>query len=165
MPRRISRWLASAGTRLRWAGVDLHPRALEVAELEAGADLPPLGLVRADARDLPFENEAFDLSTATLTLHHFSDADCVKVLSEMARVSRGGVIVSDLERHPLHYLGARLLSATWWRSDPVTRHDAPLSVLRSFTPAELVALARKVPLDSARVRRVFPFRLVLEGRR
>jgi len=165
MPRRLARWLAARGTRLRWVGVDLHPRALQVARLEGGADAMSLGLVRADARALPFADGSFDLCTVTLTLHHFDDADCLTVLAEMARVSRSAVIVSDLERHPLHYLGARLLAATWWRGDPVTRHDAPLSVLRSFTPTELRELARKVPLGSVRVRRHFPFRLVLEGRR
>ena len=163
VPRRIATWLASTGTRLRWVGVDLHPRALQVARLEALAEDSTSGLVQADARALPFANGSFDLSTATLTLHHFDDADCVTVLSEMARVSRSGVIVSDLERHPLHYLGARFLAETWWRGDPVTRHDAPVSVLRSFTPSELGALARRVPLGSPRVRRHFPFRLVLEG--
>jgi ubiquinone/menaquinone biosynthesis C-methylase UbiE len=144
--------------------VDLHPRALQVARLEAGSDQGSFGLVQADARALPFASGSFDLSTATLTLHHFDDADCVTVLFEMARVSRFGVIVSDLERHPIHYVGARLLAETWWRGDPVTRHDAPVSVLRSFTPKELGTLARRVPLGSPRIRRHFPFRLVLEGR-
>jgi SAM-dependent methyltransferase len=163
VPRRLASWLATAGTRLRWVGVDLHSRALRVAAIEsAGGD--SFGLVRADARALPFGDGSFDLATATLTLHHFDDSDCVRVLSEMARVSRMGVIVSDLERHPLHYLGARMLAETWWRGDPVTRHDAPVSVLRAFTPSELAELARRVPFGEARVRRHFPFRLVLEGR-
>jgi SAM-dependent methyltransferase len=164
MPRRLAHWLVSKGTRLRWVGLDFHPRALHVAATESDPRNPAVGLVRADARSLPFADDSFDLSTATLTLHHFEDEDCVAVLSEMARVSRAGVIVSDLERHPLHYLGARLLAETWWRPDPVTRHDAPVSVLRSFTRGELEVLGGRVPFREFQVRRHFPFRLVLEGR-
>ncbi len=81
----------------------------------------------------------------------------------MARVCRGVVLVNDLERHRLHYLGARALAATVWRHCPVTRYDGPLSVLRSFTRAELEVLGRRAGLLDLRVRRHFPFRLVLEA--
>lgn len=164
VPRALARWLATKGTRLEWAGLDLHPRALEVAAEGSPAAGGCFGLVRADARALPFRDSSFDLVTATLTLHHFEDADCARVLAEMARVGSDGVIVSDLERHPVHYIGARLLAETWWRGDPVTRHDAPVSVLRAFTRGELEDLGRDSPLRSPSVRRHFPFRLVLDGR-
>lgn len=164
----VARWLtnrmAREGTRLRWVGFDLHAGALSIAAEESAETAGLIGLVQGNACILPFGDRVFDLSIATLTLHHFPDNRCVSVLKEMARVSRLGVLVSDLERHPVHYLGARLLAATWWRRDPVTRHDAPLSVLRAFTPDELRRLGDRASFRTSSVRRHFPFRLVLEGR-
>jgi hypothetical protein len=82
----------------------------------------------------------------------------------MARVSRDLVLVSDLERSLPNYLGARLLALTLWRANRITRHDGPLSVLRSFTAGELERVGREGGLRDVRVRRYAPWRLVLEGR-
>lgn len=144
-------------------GVDRHP---EVAAL-AGENVGPVAkvvVVRGDALRLPFATDAFDLVICTLTLHHFFGGDAVRALREMARVARVRVLVNDLERHLLNYWVARLLAATLWRTSPVTRHDGPLSVRRAFTPGELRRLGEEAGLADLRVRRHFPFRLVLEGR-
>ncbi|MEX0935983.1 MAG: methyltransferase domain-containing protein [Gemmatimonadota bacterium] len=180
---RVARELGRDGVDVRWTGIDHHADVLAVARREltgaprgsggglTGARDIPLepdvrtpSLIRADAEDLPFSDDSFDVAAATLTLHHLSDPACEAVLAEMARVSRIAVLVSDLERSRLHYLGARLLSATVWRRDPLTRYDAPLSVRRSFTRPELEELAARAPFRSAVVKRHFPFRLLLEGR-
>lgn len=165
LPRKLARELSHDGVILRWTGVDVHPVAMGLArrggEGEGGANG---ALVRSDALRLPFADRSFDVAAATLTLHHLAGDACVEALREMGRVSRRRVLVSDLERHPLHYLGARVLAATLWRSDPLTRHDGPLSVLRGFTRRELAALAQRAGLDGVRVRRFFPFRLLLEAR-
>lgn len=162
--RTLSRILARRGVRVRWVGLDFHPVVLNVARAELSGSDGFGGLVRGDGTRLPFPDRSFDVSTATLTFHHLVDGDCVRMLAEMARVTRLAVVVSDLERSLVNYLGARLLSETLWRSDPLTRHDAGVSVRRSFTADELRALASEVPFGSVIVRRHFPFRLVLEGR-
>jgi hypothetical protein len=41
------------------------------------------------------------------------------------------------------------------------REDGALSILRSFTPEEMLDLARRAGLDNARVERHFPYRVVL----
>jgi flavin-dependent dehydrogenase len=54
--------------------------------------------------------------------------------------------------------GARLLAATAWRSHPITRHDGPLSIRRSFTVGEARRLARASGLPGVRVLDVRPAR-------
>ena len=162
--RDVSTWFGRRGVQVRWVGLDLHPVALGIAQAQIAEADGLGGLVRGDAVQLPFRDDAFDVSTATLTLHHLFDADCVAMLSEMARVSRLAVIVSDLERGLVNYVGARILGLTVWRGDRLARHDAGLSVRRSFTARELLALGRRAPFAAVHVRRHFPFRLVLEGR-
>jgi hypothetical protein len=46
----------------------------------------------------------------------------------------------------------------------MVKHDAPMSVLRAFTPSELRDVARRAGIE-AEVHRSFPFRLVLVGRK
>jgi hypothetical protein len=120
--------------------------------------------VRADGLVLPLADDGVDIALCTLTLHHFADDAAVALVTEMARVSRLAVLVSDLERTRAHYLGARVLAATVWRGDPITSHDGPLSVLRSFTADELAAIGARAGLGRPHVRRHLPFRLMLEGR-
>jgi SAM-dependent methyltransferase len=158
--RRILEWGRRGGGRWWGVGVDLHGEMLAAAR-RSGAGLP---LLRGDALALPFPPGAFDVALCTLTLHHFSDEDAAALLRQLATVTRGVVLVSDLARGLPGYLSARVLSSTWWRANPFTRHDGPLSVLRSFTADELARVGRAGGLRGVSVRRRFPFRLVLEGR-
>jgi 2-polyprenyl-3-methyl-5-hydroxy-6-metoxy-1,4-benzoquinol methylase len=153
--RRLRRWARARGTDMEVTGVDLHPEVLAVA-LAAGG----LPLVRANTLMLPFADRSFDFTTATLLLHHLPDLLQPRALREMARVTRRAVIVAELERSWIHYAGARLLAATIWRSNPLTRHDGPISVMRGYHAGELRRIAADAGLAGS-VRRSFFYRLVL----
>lgn len=155
----LAAWTAGDRDPWRVVALDLHPQIAPLAAERAG-----VAAVRGDALRLPFPDDAFDAVYTMLTLHHFRGADAVRLVAEMARVSRGPVLVNDLERTRLAHLGARLLAATVWRGNRITRHDGPLSVLRAFTPDELMEVGLRAGLRDARVRRHPAFRLVLEGR-
>ena len=158
--KRIIAWGERGGGRWWGVGVDLHPQMLAAARRAVGG----LPLVRAHALALPFPPRSFQVALCTLTLHHFSDDEARALVRELARVARRLVLVNDLARGLPGYLSARLFSSTWWRANEFTRHDGPLSVLRSFTPDELVRIGREGGLSHVTVRRRFPFRLILEGR-
>ncbi len=115
-------------------GLDLNPSALAVAR-----DVRGLRLVRGDARSLPFRDGSFDVVTCSLTFHHFPDAEAAEILREMHRVARRAVVVNDLRRAWLP-AGLIWMVTRTLRMHPMTRHDAPVSVLRSRTPAEYRAL-------------------------
>lgn len=161
---RLVGWARSAGgDGWRGIGVDLHPDVLAVAKEEVrGRDDAP-HLVRGDALRLPLATDSADVVMCTLTLHHFDDGTATRVLREMGRVARSLVVVNDLRRSRAGYWAARLLAATWWRANRITRHDGPLSVLRSFTPAELGSVGRRAGLRAVNVRSHPPFRLILTG--
>ena len=84
----------------------------------------------------------------------------VAILRELGRVATRGVFVIDLHRHPVAYyfyttIGRLILH------NRLLREDGALSILRSFTPKELLDLARRAGLETPRVERHFPYRLVL----
>ena len=130
-------------------------------------DVNPKGLksarkswpVTGNALELPFRDNTFDVVMASLFFHHLSEANCVRVLEKMWRVSRELVLVNDLYRHPVAYWSIRALATAFSKSTMV-RHDGPVSVLRSFRPRELLQVADRAGVP-ARVYRSFPFRLVL----
>jgi ubiquinone/menaquinone biosynthesis C-methylase UbiE len=131
--------------------LDLNGRGLHLAK----SALPLIG----DALDLPFPDRSFDIAMASLFFHHLSNEDCVRVLAQMWRIARRRVIINDLHRHAIAYFSIRVLTRLLSRSRMV-RHDAPVSVRRSFRPAELMDIARRAGVP-ARVYRSFPYRLVL----
>lgn len=132
--------------------------ALDISEKGLKFARKSLPLV-ADAMELPFADNAFDVVMGSLFFHHLSDDQCVRALRNMWRVSRGLVLVNDLHRHPVAYISIRALAAQFSKSVMV-RHDGPVSVLRAFQPQDLQQIAKQAGIP-ARVHRSFPFRLVL----
>ena len=149
-----------------------HGQAVDVHALDASPAVlreaksylrdAPVTLHLGDARALPFEDRAFDIVTCVLALHHFPRDEAVAVLGEIARVSRHAWLVMDISRGLLAYLGA--LSLRPLLRNPMTRHDAPASVLRAYTLAELDGMLREAGLSSATLGTYFPFRVAVLGR-
>jgi SAM-dependent methyltransferase len=160
LPLALTRWGRARGVRVWVTATDVHPGTVEMARGHAAGEAD-VRVEPADALSLPYEDGSFDFSLCSTALHHFEDADAARALRELDRVARYGVVVSDFRRSPGALLGVRLLAETVWRRHPVTRHDAPLSIRRAFTPAELRDLAAKAGLRGARVHIHFPFRAVL----
>jgi SAM-dependent methyltransferase len=161
IPVQVARWARERDVQVEIVASDNHATTLALAR-EHVAGYPAVRVAEADALALPWPDDSFDVVLLSTALHHFDDeADCVRVLREMHRVARVGMIVNDLARSRAALLGARLLAATLWRTHPVTRHDGPLSVRRAFTPAELRGLAARAGLHGARVHSHLPFRVAL----
>jgi ubiquinone/menaquinone biosynthesis C-methylase UbiE len=161
IPLRIAQWARKRKLAVEIVAIDIHPQMLELARRRCRAH-PEITVERADALALPYADGTFDASMLSLALHHFEGDAQLRVLREMARVSKQLVLVNDLERTRLNYLGARLLAVTYWRGNRLTRHDGPLSVLRSFTRKELQSIGRAAGLKD-RVARHFFQRIVLIG--
>ena len=160
IPLHVARWARGRGLRARVVATDAHAGTLALAREHAGRD-PDVRVEHADALALPYADGEFDFALCSTALHHFVDDDAVRVLRELDRVARGGVVVNDMRRSRPALLGARLLAATVWRAHPVTRHDGPLSVRRAFTPGELLELGRRAGMRGARVHAHPPFRVAL----
>lgn len=138
LPLALFRWGVERKIRLNIVASDVSPIILREAELCVGRF--PIQLVETDARSLPWRNQSFDIAICSLALHHFDGVDAVRVLREMWRVCRVAVIVVDLYRSYLAYVGTWLATHVLCRNQ-LTRADGPLSVLRAYQPHELKLLA------------------------
>jgi ubiquinone/menaquinone biosynthesis C-methylase UbiE len=162
IPRALLVWGRRSGKALDITGCDISREVLEEARVYAtGTDIR---LCEADARNLPWSDNAFDVVLCCLALHHFNADEARDVLREMWRVARSGIVVTDLYRSYPAYVGTWMATHVGARSR-VTWHDGPLSVLRAYTPAELKQVAVKSGIESAVVRRHAFFRQTLLARK
>ena len=145
-----------AGPPPAFTAVDSRPEVVAAARADTRGDDPGIELTEADGRALPWPDAAFDVGHASLVLHHLEPLAAVGFLRELARVTRLGVVINDLDRAEVHWLGAWLLSHLF-TANRLSRNDAPLSVRRAYTVREMGDLLRVAGLRPVAVRRA-PFR-------
>ena len=100
--RVIADFARERNAKTKLFGLELNTRSAE-ATLEESKDYPNIFSIRGDALKLPFADQTFDYAICSLFTHHFVDADVVKILSEMRRVSKRKIYAIDLHRHPVAY--------------------------------------------------------------
>jgi len=87
-------------------------------------------------------SEPYDIVLCSLTLHHFSEDDAVRVLQKCREFTREHVLVADLRRSLWLTFGVYLVTTTIYH-EAMTKTDARLSAARAFSFAEVRELARR----------------------
>jgi ubiquinone/menaquinone biosynthesis C-methylase UbiE len=157
IPIAIANWAKAHNRAITITASDYAPAILQLASQKTESE-PTISLRQLDARAVDLPDRSYDVTLCSLTLHHFSSEEAVQVLHEMHRLSRIGFIVNDLRRSHLGYYAAWIASRTTTRNR-LTRHDAPISVRRAFTPEELRQLLKEAGICGARVTRTPWFRM------
>ncbi|MGD8726301.1 MAG: methyltransferase domain-containing protein [Gemmatimonadales bacterium] len=142
----LQRSLARQGVSAVGMAVDWHREAATMAR-ERGQE----ALV-GDAHALPFGDSSLDIVVASQLLHHCSEAGSVRLVRELDRVARVGVVVADLQRAQLAVWGI-WLAATVLRFHPVSRADGVVSVRRGFTTRELAGVCGAAGVEATICRR------------
>ena len=140
IPRLIVDCARKIGTRVEIIALDRQSATLEIARKLSG-DYPEISFIEADILEFK-PPDGYDLVLCSLTLHHFSEGDAVKVLRRCNEVAKKFVLVSDLRRGFFLKAGVDVLTAFVFR-EPMTRYDARLSAARAFSFSEFNDLARR----------------------
>ena len=148
IPRALVRWGKRQGLSFRIVACDRHQQIAVVAAASRDGDAS-ISILRADALELPFPAGHFDFVTCSLMIHHLAEKDVVTLLDKLRRLPRHALIVSDLERGRLAYVGTWLGTHLTCRSR-FTRHDGPVSVRRAFTLDELRAISDRAGCEDMR---------------
>jgi 2-polyprenyl-3-methyl-5-hydroxy-6-metoxy-1,4-benzoquinol methylase len=162
IPIAIAKWGRQAGIRVGITAVDLDPLALNIAR-KRSEPYPEITLAVADGFDLPFAAKRFDYVLCSKTIHHFTEEKALRMIRELSRVALRGYVIVDLRRSWIAYVLIFLLARLFSRNR-LTRSDGPLSVLKSFTPEELAALASRNGTSVFRVSKEPFWLIVLDGR-
>lgn len=137
-------------------GVDLNPWSKKSAELSS----PASSICFATADIFSVEpDQPIDIIVCSLFTHHLTDAQLVDFLRWIDERAQTGWFINDLHRHPMPYyfikIATKLLSC-----NRLIRHDAAVSVARSFTVADWRRLLDSAGIgDRVRIQWFFPFRL------
>ena len=129
--RVLEKW--TAGRKTFFVGAELNAEAARTIKSTI------LAAVRCDALRLPFPDSSFDYVFCSLFLHHLGDDDAVGLLKEMSRVARKRIYVIDVNRQPAAYYLYKVLGGLVLQR--FSLEDGSLSILRSFSPDELVVIA------------------------
>jgi len=117
-------------------------------------------IICADAFTLPIKEKSFDVVHASLFLHHFNEAKTSELVNNFIKISRKGVVINDLRRNILAYLGIKVLTSLFSKSAFV-KNDGPLSVRRAFTKKELMNILSGSGIKYYILKRMWAFRFLL----
>jgi ubiquinone/menaquinone biosynthesis C-methylase UbiE len=159
VPETVRQRLERSGIQLQITLLDRTPSHLPSqisTDPISGKKLLPIPSVVADAIAIPFQDDSFDLVDSSLFAHHLSPQELVEFVTEGLRVCRVAVLINDLVRHPVH-LG--LVYAALPLFNRITRHDAPASVRRAYTPDEVTDLLQHTTAARVEIQRHYLFRM------
>jgi SAM-dependent methyltransferase len=157
----LLRWAERRGIALRVVLVDIHPDTCAAAAA-AHRHEPRVDVVCGDLLRLGMR--PVDIVTAALFTHHFGERELPAVYRAMAGAARLGVVVNDLHRHVVAWGFIKAATALLSRNRMI-RNDAPLSVLRGFTAADLRRLRAELGEPGLRFswRPLFRYLVIVPG--
>ena len=133
----LARWARRDGLPLQITGIDPDPRAAAYAM--GRPSMPGVEFRQAHSADLVREGQHFDFVISNHVLHHLSAHELQELLADSAALSNKKALHNDLRRSPAAYALFSAAALPFRRS--FIRADGLTSIRRSYTPAELTALA------------------------
>ena len=102
------------------------------------------------SKDLPFQENQFDIVTTCLVLHHMKDEEILAFLQKVKKIAKKAVIINDLSRSWVSFGLFALISPIFFPSRLIFQ-DGLLSIRKGFTRKELSLFAKKAGIDENKV--------------
>ena len=151
----ILQYLNKKFRSLKFTSLELNKRACVYLRKNSVSDI-----VCADSRKLPVKEKQFDVVHASLFLHHFKEEEIKKLLKELLKICREGVIINDLRRSVFALMGIKIISVLLSRSE-MFKNDGPLSVKRGFVRGDLLNILSELQVKKYCLKRKWAFRWML----
>ena len=152
----MQKWAEDQKKDLNFIGIDANKNILDLARVRL-ADLPKVTWRVQNVFNEEFSKEKVDITTCTLFTHHFTDSELVGLLKSLRTKSRLGIVVNDLHRHWFAFYSIKFLTRLFSKSNMV-KHDASLSVLRSFSKSDWERTLRSAEIDNFEISWHWAFR-------
>ncbi|MGI4824514.1 MAG: methyltransferase domain-containing protein [Janthinobacterium lividum] len=154
--RHIATWARRRGVGVELTGIDANAFMLSYASAKSAA-YPEIDYRQVDIFSSEFAAQRYDVLTASLFCHHFTDAELVQLLRGWQQQAGVAVIINDLHRHPLAYYSIKYLTR-WLGGSRLVQNDAPLSVARAFSRADWQRLLARACIERYELRWCWAFR-------
>ena len=160
----MARWARKHGFSIQLTGIDKNPDAIEFLRKHCGS-YPEIDGIACGYADFLKQEHPVDIIHASLFCHHLPDEELVGFFRKVNAIAQNGFIVNDLQRTPLAYYGAKLMTGLL-NGSSLSKNDGPISVLRAFKQYELEQLLKRAGVRNFTICRRWPFRfLVIGGQR
>lgn len=154
--RQIFRFLQYRNFSANLIGLDANPHIIRYARENTPHDMP-VSYEVVNILEPEFRHFHFDVVTATLFFHHFTDQQLISILKDLRSRVRVAIIINDLHRHWLAYYSIKWLTGIFSKSYMV-QYDACLSVLRAFSKKELEQIIKAAGFSSYSIEWKWAFR-------
>ncbi|MFW6061232.1 MAG: methyltransferase domain-containing protein [Planctomycetota bacterium] len=141
IPLSVTRGARAGGRGVEFTCLETNDDAIRVARQEIRHRRA--SGIRVVAEDVWAHRPAapYDCAVGSMFFHHLPDDQILALLAHLRTFVRRSVLINDLRRTAGNYAGCLLATALL---PPKVRHDALLSVRRSFRPGELRTLLEQM---------------------
>jgi len=137
-------------------GVDANAFTINYAKT-LSKQYPNIDYVCVDIFSENFSYLKYDIVLCTLTLHHFTNAQILNIITTFNNKATMGVVVNDLHRSKLAYRLFQVI-CTLFSLNKMSREDGLVSILRGFKKQELEEFSKKLNLINYTINWKWAFR-------
>jgi len=150
------------------SGLDTEFHAINYAQKKFPSLKKRVNWINKDYKSWLKSDEETDIICCNLFCHHLTDAEIIELLIQGSKKARLGIIINDLHRHSVAYYFIKITTQLFSSSE-YTKHDAPLSVKRSFTRNDWFNYCNEVNLVRGdidwNIRWLPTFRFLIRGKK
>jgi 2-polyprenyl-3-methyl-5-hydroxy-6-metoxy-1,4-benzoquinol methylase len=157
--------LAKRYSNAQVIGIDPSEEAIEFANHQLKISNPPIQNLQfkvSSFSQLPDSFKSFDVVTATLVCHHFSDEEIIDFLKQSYLLANKAIILNDLHRHVVSEIGFSTLSPIFFPNRLIL-HDGLLSIKKGFKRSDWIHYieAAHIPLHQCSITWHWAFRWII----
>ena len=156
MLRALADYASKNNLNFKLIGVDANPFTINHAE-ELSKPYQNITYKCEDIFEDKFTALKYDIVLCTLTLHHFKDAEIIKLVSVFYENASIGIVINDLQRSALAYRLFQVLCFVF-RLNKMSKEDGLISILRGFKKEELEEFSKKIHLKKYFIKWKWAFR-------
>lgn len=154
------RMLAKFGQKNKFTfqltGIDANKFTISYAK-KLSKEYPNIEYKCVDIFSEDFKTMKFDIILCTLTLHHFTNEQILKIISIFSNNAETGIIINDLHRSKTAYRLFEMICVVF-NLNSMSREDGLISILRGFRKKELEKFSQKLNLKNYTINWKWAFR-------
>ncbi len=149
-------WAKKRSINAQFIGIDANDFMINFGTKRT-ANYTNISYLHQDIYSDEFKEKSFDIVTMTLFCHHFSEESLIKLLQQLKKQTRIGIVINDIHRHWFAYHSIAWITKLFLKSYLV-KNDAKLSVWRAFIREDLEKIIQKSGFTNYSIRWKWAFR-------
>ena len=156
MLRMLSKFGQKNKLNFHLIGIDANAFTINYAK-KLSAEYSNIEYKCVDIFNEDFKTMPFDIILCTLTLHHFTNEQILRIISIFSNNAKTGIIINDLHRSKLAYRLFEMICVVF-NLNRMSREDGLISILRGFRKNELEEFSKKLNLKNYTINWKWAFR-------